>query len=122
MLFINQSIHFNNYKNSSTTRSSLDLLPNHLTENINIKYQDNDQLYDIAGALVFLIINSFDSTIENKCVELASAIHGRRKSLYYPKVKIPLCDIFGEMTLVIGDLWQCEYLVSFFDLPSNTRC
>ena len=94
-----------------------------LTENISIRLQDNDLLYDIAGVLVFLVNNSFDSNIENKCVELASAIRDLRKSLYHPKIKIPLCEIFGEMTLVIGDLWPYKYLVSFFDiLSNNTRC
>lgn len=88
-----------------------------LTKGINIKKQVKLPLYEISQIIVFLAVNSFDSTIQNKCVELASALRDLRKSLLKWRNKTPLHTIFGEMTQVIGDLWDCKYLISLIYLP-----
>lgn len=93
-----------------------------LTKNNSIKNQTKLPLHDISDAILCLAVFSLDSAIQIKCVELALAIRDLPKSLLNPRNKTLPGNILGEMTQVLGEWWECEYLVPSFDLPSNTGC
>lgn len=91
-----------------------------LTRSIKIKY--HYRFYRIAKVIIFVAINSFDSAVEQKCVELVLEIRDLRKRLLNPKYITSLCEVFGEMLEIIGDIWEGKYLVSSFNLLSNIGC
>ena len=92
-----------------------------LTKNIKMKEKPNDELYDIVETLVDLGVHSFDTAIQNKVVELASAIRTIRKYSLNRGNEISLCDDLGEIDQIIGDWWSCKYLRSSFDLLMDTN-
>lgn len=88
-----------------------------LTRGIKIKY--HYRLYRIAEVIIFVAINSFDSAVEQKCVELVLEIRDLRRRLLNPKYTTSPCEVFGEMLEIIGDKWEGKYLVPSFNLLSN---
>lgn len=85
------------------------------TKNVNIRKKSNDLISRILEAIVSLAI-ACNSSIQSKCVNLASALRDIQKSLLKPGNKTLSCDILDEMAEIIGDYWECTYFISFLNL------
>lgn len=71
-------------------------------------------LYHSVITATALAVNSLDSAIQKKVVQLASEIRDFRKRSLNLGNEIPPGEILGEMEGIIAQWWGCTYLTSSF--------